>query len=157
VLAGESGDVLEGLEHARRCLTVDHRHQPGATTRERRGDPLGCDHPAPLLAHRDDLGAAALGDLDQQQAEAPALAHDHAITWLDQRGDGRLQPGPAGAGDGKRARVVRLEGEAAQLHHLGHDRGELGVEVAQQRRRHRAQHAWVGHGRPGTEQEAGAG
>ena len=53
--------------------------------------------------------------------------------------------------------VLRLEGEARQRHHLVHDHRELGIELAEERRGHGAQHARVGHGRPGTEQDARSG
>ena len=33
-------------------------------------------------------------------------------------------------------------------------RGELGVELAEERRRHGAEHARIRHGRPGAEQDA---
>ena len=141
----------------RRRLAVDHRDQARAASVEGLRDPVGLDHPAPLFAHRDDLGAAALGELDQKHPEAPALADNDAIARLDQRGDRGFQPRSPGAGDGVRECVLRLEDDARERHHLAHDRGELGIELAQERCGHRPQHSRVGHGRPGAQQDSSAG
>ena len=154
---GDARDLLEGLQHARRRLAVDHGHQLGASAGDRGRDRLGLDDPAPLAAHGDDLGPAALGDLDQEPAEAPALAHHHPVPRLDERDEGGLEPGPPRARDRERPRVRRLEHEARQLRDLAHDRGELGIELAEQRRGHRPQDARIGHRRAGPEQDARQG
>ena len=81
---GHTRDLGEGLEHARRRLAVDDRDQLRPTRPEHGLDGLGLEKPAPLAPHGDDLGAAALGDLQHEQPEAAALADDHAIPGLDQ-------------------------------------------------------------------------
>jgi hypothetical protein len=131
---GQARDVRERLQHARRGLAVDGGDQLGAPPPEGRLDGLRLDDAAPLSAHGNHLGAAALGDLDEEQAEAAALCHHHAITGLHDGGDGRLQPRAPRARHRERPRVLRLEHGARQGHHLVHDGGELGVELAEERR-----------------------
>ena len=152
--AGEPPDLRQGLEHARRRLAVDHGHHARAAAREGARDGVGLDDPPPLRAHRYHVGAAALGDLDHEQAEAATLPDHHAVTRLEERDHGRLQPGPARARHRKGALVPRLEDHAEEIHHLVHDRGELRIELAQERGGHGAEHARVGHGGPGPQQDA---
>ena len=67
------------------CPVKDQmRDQARAASPEGLSDPVGLDHPTPLLVHDNDVGATALGDLDQEQAEPPALAHHHAVSRLHQ-------------------------------------------------------------------------
>ena len=49
-------------------------------------DGLRLDHPPPLSPDRYHVGAAALGDLTNQQPEIPAFTDNDAVPWLDQRG-----------------------------------------------------------------------
>ena len=153
MLVGQARDLLEWLEHAGRRLPVDERNDLGGPSRERRGDRVRLDDPPPLAAHGDDLGTAPLGDLDHQEPEAAALGHDDPIAGLDQRDDRGLQAGAPRARHRERALVRGLEREARELDDLAHDRRELRVELAEERRRHRAQHARIGHRGPGTEED----
>jgi hypothetical protein len=152
--AGEPGDLRQRLEDTGGGLAVDQRDQACAPAGQRPGDGVGLDGAPPLRADRHHLGAAALGNLDEEQAEAPALPHQHALARLHERDDGGLEPRAPGARHREGARVVRLEGEAREGHHLVHDRREGGVELAQQRRGHGAQHTRVGHGGPRPHEDA---
>src|SRR5262249_40642957 len=126
------------------------------TTGERLRDPVGLDDAAPRLPHRDDLGSATLGELDEEEPEAPALADDDAIARLHQGGDRGFEPSAPGARDREREFILRLEDKARERHHLAHHRGELGIELAEEPSRHGAQDTRVGRGRPGAEENPGA-
>ena len=151
---GQARQLLERLEHARRGLAVNDGDHPCGTSLERLRDRLRLDHAPPLGANRHHSGAAALGDLDHQEAEAAALRDDHAVPGLEQGDHRRLEPRAARAGHGKGALVVRLEDGAQELHDLVHHRGELGIELAEEGRGHGAQHAGIRHGRAGSQQDA---
>src|SRR5262249_3180644 len=84
-------------------------------------------------------------------------ADDHAVARLHDRCDGGLETGAAGSRHGERASIARVEREARQLHHLVHDRGELGIELAEQGHGHRAQHARIGHRGTGAQEDARTG
>ena len=157
VTSAEARDVLQRLQHAGGGLTVDERDEPSAASLQRGLYRLRLDDASPLGLHRHDLGAAAFGDLDQQQAEAPALTDDDALARLHQRDDRGFQARAPRARHRERPLVPRLEREAAEGHDLVHDRGELGIELAEERGGHRAQHARVGRAGAGPEQDARAG
>src|SRR5204862_83419 len=79
VLVGHAGDRVERLQHAGGGLTVHDGHQLGGRPAQLGGDWIGLEHATPGTTHGGDHGAAALGDLDEQQSEAPALADDHTV------------------------------------------------------------------------------
>ena len=151
---GQARQLLERLEHARRGLAVNDGDHPCGTDLERLRNRLRLDHAPPLGANRHHGGAAALGDLDHQEAEAAALRDDHAVPGLEQGDNRRLEPRAARAGHGKGALVVRLEDGAQELHDLVHHRGELGIELAEKGRGHGAEHAGIRHGGTGSQQDA---
>ena len=157
VVVGRPCEVGERLEYPGRGLAVNDRDQLRLSSFQRSLDGGWIDQSPPLAAHHGDLGATPLGDLDQQQAEAPALGDDHPVARLDQRGERRFETCAPRAGHGEGARVGGLECKAREVHDVVHDRGELRVELAQERRRHRAQDARVGHGRTRAQEDPRTG
>ena len=131
---------------------MDRDQHPGRAARQRGAHGVGIDGGAPFTPHPRDLGAVSLGDLAAQQAEAAALGDDDAIAGLGEGRDGGLQPRAARARNRKRAGILGLEYEARERHDLLHDRGEVRVELAEQRCGHRPQHARIRHARAGTEE-----
>ena len=117
-------------------------------------DPLDVDRLAPLVLDRDDLGAAAGGDVAHPLAEEAVDRDDHDVAGVDGVDEGRLHAGGAGGAERQGARVGRAPGRAEQVAGLVHDPEELRVEVAEQRLGQGAGRLRVGVGRSGSEEVA---
>ena len=104
-----------------------------------------------------DRGAATLHHVLHPGAEDAVDADDDFVARLDQVGGDALHARHAGAADGEGERVLRAEDLAQQLAGLVHDGDILRVEMADGRRRQRAQNA-LGHGAgAGAKQDAFGG
>ena len=90
----------------------------------------------------DELRPAAADDVGHAVASYARRHDDDGVARLDDVHERRLHAGGTRAGDRDREQVLRAEGGSELPLHLVHDDlGELRVEVAEQRRRHGAQHA----------------
>jgi len=67
----QARDVFERLQDTGRRLIVDHRDELAAPAIEGGGERVRLQHTTPLAADGDDFGAAAFGDLGEQQAKRP--------------------------------------------------------------------------------------
>ena len=81
-----------------------------------------------------DLGPGALGDVFHPGAEHAVDADEHLVAGLDQVDDDGFHPGRARPGNRQRQPILGLKHVAEQVLGLVHQRHELGVEVAEQRR-----------------------
>jgi hypothetical protein len=96
---------------------------------------------APLGIDARDARAGAGGDVAHALAEHARDADHDGVAGLEQVDEARLHARRAGRGERQRERVLRAEQAAQALLHLVHQREELRVEVADERRRERLQHA----------------
>jgi hypothetical protein len=87
--------------------------------------------------------AGSSGDLGETTAEHAVHADDDGVTRFDEVDDDRLQPGAAGPRHREGHLVAGAEDRAELVGDLVEHRGELRVEVAEQRRRHRLAHRGV--------------
>ena len=97
--------------------------------------------------------ADAAKDFRQQQSEAAEIDHQHGIARHHQRHQRRLDPGTRRAIDQESPAVLGAEDGAVQRHHLVHVFRHFRIELAQQVRRHGAQHARMGIDRAGAHQQ----
>ena len=146
----------QGLGHGGGGVAVHDRHQLGAHALDLGLDGVGLEHGAPRGLHGAQLGAAAGGDLAEQVSEAAEDRHQYTVAGLDQGDQHGLDAGSGGAVDQERPAVGGLVEPAQQRHGLVHIGRELGVELAEQRHRHGAQHARIGVDRPRPQQQARA-
>jgi len=102
----------------------------------------------------DNIGAGAAGDVLEEQPEAPVLHDGDPLARLDDAHDGRLHPCAAGAGDREGRAVPRPERAAEEVLRVHHQRGERGVELADESCPHRPQDPRVGVGGPRSHEEA---
>ena len=131
---GDLGDLFDGLPGARRCLGVDDPDDLGTVALDRRLHLIGIEHLAVRPLDRRDDGAGAFGDVLHPAAEDAVDAHQHPVARLDQVDDDRLHPGRPGSRDRQRQPILGLKHVAEQVLGLVHQGGELGVEVADERR-----------------------
>ena len=78
-LVSQLADLVDGLEHASRCLGVDDGDDLGVTRLEGLGDLLWPNSLAPLGVNAGDLGAGALGNDDLTLAKDAVHTHHHLI------------------------------------------------------------------------------
>ncbi len=148
---------LHRLPGAGRGLGVDQRHQLGRLCFQGRLDLGELEHVAPRPFQPSHPGAIAGGHVAQPLAEIAVHPDQHRVVRLDeiaQRGFHARAAGPRHR-DGEP--VLGLQDETQQLLHLVHHGDKLGVQVAQQRVRHRAQHARMHGARSRAQQDARGG
>lgn len=121
---------------------------------ERGLDLLRRENRAPCCFDDVDLGPATPPDLGHELAETSEARNQNPIAGLDHRRHHRLDGCARGAVDDHRPLVSGLKHLPVERHGVAHVLAELGIELAEQLRRHRAQHAWIGIDRAGAHEEA---
>jgi hypothetical protein len=155
VVVAELAEALERLLRSRRRLGVDERHGLDlAVLLQRLLDALDREHLAPGHLELHELAAAAADDVRHAHPEDAADADEDGVARLDHVDERRLHARRPRAGDGDGEHVRGLEDRPQHRLDLVHDEQELGVEVPEERRRHRAQHARRHRARAGAEEEA---
>ena len=96
---------------------------------------------APRPFNGRDGGPGALSHVRHALTKHPLDADHHPVAWLDEVDHARFHAGRAGSAHGERQVVRRLKHRAEHFLRLVHDGQELRIEVTDQRRRHRRQHA----------------
>ena len=131
-----------------RCRPARARAGAASLARSPRRSPRG-EHLPPRHLDRVHLGERALGDLGEQVAEPPEDRHEHAVARADERDDRRLDARARRCrrrAASPRCGCPRPRGRApASRSCRGHGR----VVLADERRRHRAQHPRVRVDGPG--------
>jgi hypothetical protein len=115
----------------------------------------GADHLAPWRLDAAHIARDTPGNLDHPFAEIARHTDQDWIAGLDKVKKRGFDPCAAGAGQGQGQPVLGLKHLAQQSLRLVHDRKELGVHVADNRRRHRPQHPRVHNARTRAKQESG--
>ena len=157
MLAAQGADLGQWLQHRGRGVTLAGGDDLGLVLLDSGFDLAGLEHRAPLGIDGDDVGADTLADLDQQMAEPAEHQHQQFVAGHDQRNETGLDAGARRAIDQERPLVGGTEHAAVELHGLVHVAGELRIELALQRHRHRAQHARIDVDRAGAHQQARLG
>ena len=116
-------------------------------------DLRGSEDAAPLGAHLDRAGAAALGHLDHACAKDAVDPNDDLVSGFNQVGQTGFHARAAGAGDGQGHFVPGLEHKPQQLLGPIHQFDERGIEVTDQGGGHRLQNARMDVARTRTEQD----
>ena len=147
--------LLDRIANAGRRLGVDHADDVGAFAAQLVAQPLRIDRPPPLDVDAPDACAVALEDLRQAIAEVAGHDDDAAHAVGDDVGDGSFHRRRTGAGRRQRQRLVVGPEHATQRRtHFVEQRHEIGIEVTEHRRRHRAQHAGRNEARAGAKKNA---
>ena len=126
----------------------------GTVAVDRRFHFVRIEHLAIRPLDRRDDGAGAFGDVFHPAAENAVDADQHPVARLDQVDDDRLHPGRACSRDRQRQPILGLKHIAEQVLGLVHQGRELGVEVADERRGERFQHARMNVAGAGTHEHA---
>ena len=154
-LAGNRRQLPDRIAHARRGLRVHHAHDVRAVAAELVAQPLWIDRTAPFHVDATNARAVALEDLRQPIAEVAAHDDDAAHPLGDAVGDRRFHRRRAGARRRQRQRfLVCAEDALERGADVIQERYEIGIEVAEHRRRHRADDARGNQAGSGSEKNA---
>lgn len=139
MLARDARQIFDGIEDAGRCLRLHERDEVGALLPECVAQPFRVARTAPLHLHAPDARPVTLAHLGETIAEIACDDDDGAHALNDRVRERRLEGGRAGAGDRDCKRVgIGAEEPLQAGAHLVHQRNEFRIEMAQHRRRHRA-------------------
>ena len=150
------GDVRERrhvrLADAGGGLAVDEPEHVGVVALEGALDVGGVQRPAPGGVDSHDLGAGPLGDRAHPLAEVAVRRDQRRLTGFQQVREGRLHPRRSGAADREGVLVVGPEDVPQEVLQVVHHLDVVVVEVADDRGRHRPEHARVDVARTGAHQ-----
>ena len=132
---------------------MDYRNQLGFRGRlQCRRDLRGLDDLSPLSLDLVNLRAEPRRNFRHPRAERAVDADHDLVAILDQIRHHGFHPGGTGAGDGERDFVFGAKNDSQQALDILHHLQKIGVEMTDDRRRHRLHHARIDVGRSRTEQ-----
>ena len=143
VAAADLADVVEGLIHRRRSVALHEGEERRPHPDDRLFDDRRREHLPPVGLDRVHLGERAFGDLGEQVPEPAEHRHEHAVARAHERDDRRFDARTARAVDQHRRLVAGVPDAPVELLRLSHRGGHERVVLADERGRHRPQHARV--------------
>ena len=150
----DRADLGHGIQHPRRRLGVHHRDDVGAVGVERAFDQRRVARAPPFDVHARHRRAVALEHLRQPITEIAGDHDERARTRPREIGDRSLHPRRARAGDRERQRVrPGLERHGEPRANAVENRHHVAVEMAENRRRHRAHDTRGDRAGPGTKKQ----